>query len=204
MEGSDGPPPEGSPEIRQRAYTASIAQAGTLAAPPLAGFSLAVIVLVLQQPRNFAYPDATLALLTCASLFFILAVQCAIATERVGLTQPDAFNLEDEERDQGNALREATRLAYNIALALFFAGITVALVPDDNPSTGRWIAIAVAGVGCLREAPWVLQALTSLHKDKFQLPMIWLGAVRFKEPTREPPPGPQEPHAVSERAGQRG
>lgn len=54
------PKPYGAP--------AALQSAGTVAAPLLAGFSFALVGLVLTSPERIRWPDATLVLLTASGL----------------------------------------------------------------------------------------------------------------------------------------
>jgi hypothetical protein len=191
------------------AYPASVDAAGLVVAPPLAGFSFAVVVLILQEPAAFRWPDAALALLIAAGLALVLATQFALATKRLAVTPEQwlAFReLSDSEKksDYDEAMladfakatptREATRLAHNLGLALFFAGVAVSLVPHGDASVWRAVAIGLAALACLAELVWVAEIIRIARAAQVNLG----GAIKtalvsnFKPPDASGHPPPRE------------
>lgn len=187
-------------------YPAAVEAAGLVVAPLLAGFTFAVAVLVLQEPTNIRWADAALALLVAAGLVLVLATQFALATKRFAVTPEQwlAFrelSARHERARVDNELyadfskaagtREATRLAHNLGLALFFGGVAVSLVPHGDVSTLRWLAIGLAGLACLAELGWAAEVIRVARGARVKL---WR-AVRTALESNFSLPGSSDPPA---------
>lgn len=155
-------------------HGAAVEAAGLMAAPPLAGFTFALIVLILQVPDALRWPDAALFLLAVAGLAFLVVIQSAVRARQFSLDPALLAALKElvagvglpaltsEQQDKGRRARTATRLAYNVALAFFFAGVGSSLVSETSMTDWRYAAIAVVAVGLLLEIKYVWQALVDL------------------------------------------
>jgi hypothetical protein len=158
----------------------SVQAVGGTAAPLLAGFSFAITTVLLQeihqQDRLFArWPELTLALLLCAGLALIGAVQAGMWARRYEVA-PDALlawhpeyalerdtlganRLRAEQRDHldlHDLWAERTRALYNLGILLLLAGIATTVVPPGAISADRWIVIGAACAGFAGEVAWVV------------------------------------------------
>ena len=189
------------------AYPASVDAAGLVVAPLLAGFSFAVVVLILQEPAAFRWPDAALALLIAAGLALVLATQFALATKRLAVTpeqwlafrelsNPENRSDDDEamlaDFTKATPTREATRLAHNLGLALLFAGVAVSLVPHGDVSVWRAVAIGLAALACLGELVWVAEIFRIARAAQVQLG----AAIKTALVSNIKPPGAAGPPAT--------
>ena len=69
-------------------YGEAVQQAGTIVAPLLAGFTIALIGLLLSEHVSVRYPDAALCVLVGAVVFLLAAVQCGYAARQF-IARPD-------------------------------------------------------------------------------------------------------------------
>ena len=158
--------------------TASTLTLGTAAAPLLAGFSVALIGLILQVPPDrLEEPDLALLALVVAVLLLIAAQQAVMRAQRMYIPPnewADWLSLvrEDEPRkaDLNEDLKEhlrrhvpwlrVARNAYNAGIVLLLLGVAIALVPEvDRVSDiplARALASCVAALGAAAELVWVL------------------------------------------------
>jgi hypothetical protein len=178
----DEPPAEDDDDVGRRSalygHTAAIDSVGTTAAPPLAGFAFALIVLVLQQPASFAAPGPTLALLTGAAVSLITCVQLVFIHRRHHVP-PDVWAgwaelAADDERnahraaysaryfadlERGKPYRVAAAWTYNGGITLLLGGVLVSLWPDDGGNVGRWLAVGIAAGALAGEVVWSVALL---------------------------------------------
>jgi hypothetical protein len=148
-------------------YPAATENAGSVAAPLLAGFSFALVGLVIPTPENFRWPNATLALLLAGGVSFIGSVQCSFWARQYAITPEDIELWRPEYPPERKlALQRLHKLgfdtwarrfnfSYRAGILLLLAGIALALVPRGPITTVRYLAIAVAGGGFLAETCWV-------------------------------------------------
>jgi len=155
---------------------AALQTSGGVAAPLLAGFSFALVGLVITNPDKIRWPDATLVLLTASGLCLIAAVQCAAWARRWDVTPAELLSWWPEFDQLPEAAREdvyaeqhvhterhrrwarATRLAYDAGILSLLAGITVFLAPLAHHSVVslRGLALLLALLGFLAELTWVV------------------------------------------------
>jgi hypothetical protein len=146
----------------------ALESAGSVAAPLLAGFSFALVGLIIPAPEHFRWSSGSLVLLLASGVSFIAAVQCGFWTRQFAVT-PEEIELwhPDLPREQKVGLQRLHRrgfkiwsyrfnLSYRTGILLLLAGVTVALVPPGDIGRGRYLAIAVAAAGFLGELCWVL------------------------------------------------
>jgi hypothetical protein len=160
---------------------------GSSAAPLLAGFSFALIGLVLQSGARLRWPDLALTLLVLAALLLIEAVHFAYSARRYYIPPAEWLawaslasegRLADLETQviafhrHHNRWLIRTRYAYNLGVVTLMLAVTISLVPPGSISHLRLTAIAIASIGFVIELTWTLG-----------------GEVR-KWATREPADGP--------------
>jgi hypothetical protein len=147
---------------------------GTIAAPLLAGFSLAAFVLVLALSANdVRYGDVAALLFLLAAVFLVLAVQ-ATFWARENLVTPDQLKewwpdadepyrvkqLKDEQAEHAAGFKTwgwRARTAYDLGLLCLLAGLTVLAIPpaSANPPA-RWVAVGVGAIAFALESIWVV------------------------------------------------
>jgi hypothetical protein len=148
-------------------YPGAVDSAGSVAAPLLAGFSFALVGLIVPEGKGIRWPSFTLALLVAAGFLFVAAVQCGFWA-RLWAVTPSEINewtpTDPEERRHAEQRLHAAgfrlwsyRLtwAYRWGILALLAGVTLVLVPPGSPSAARWVAIGVASAGWLLEAVWI-------------------------------------------------
>jgi hypothetical protein len=130
-----------------------------VAAPLLAGFSIAFIGLVIGSAAAFRWPGLTLLSLTTSALLLITAVQGGFWVRHY---RPDVSN--EDKSGWTLALPEftrwlhVTRWSYNSGIALLLLGLALALSPrsHDPDSVWRQAATAIAGAAAIGEVVWAL------------------------------------------------
>jgi hypothetical protein len=173
-------------------------QIATSAAPLLAGFSFALIGIILTSDQSLRWPDLTLALLVVAALLLINTVQLGSIARRWSLPPAEWRELLDvmpEERVRAmhntawDTLRRQpkwlllTRLTYNTGVVVLLAAVAFSLVPSSTESLSAWriAAIAIAGLGAIGQA--ILTTSVGIRA------VIWNRQVRGARPG-PPFPGP--------------
>jgi hypothetical protein len=154
----------------------AVSSMGAIAAPLLAGFSLAAMVQTLTIKTSDArWPGAALLLFMLAAVLFVFSVQAMFWARGFQTTPaeikawwPDATDdrrlnmLRDEQRWYARAFSmwaNRARVTYNTALLCLLAALTVLAVP---PGSGghmafvRWLAVAVGGAAFIAEATWII------------------------------------------------
>lgn len=135
-----------------------------VAAPLLAGFSIAFIGLVIGSAAAFRWPGWTLLALTISALLLVTAVQGGFWVRHY---RPD---VSDEDRHAWNLVLpefkrwvHLTRWSYNSGIALLLLGLALALFPGNHArdpglrQVAAWIAVAAA----IGEVTWSLLARRS-------------------------------------------
>lgn len=134
-----------------------------VAAPLLAGFSIAFIGLVISSAAAFRWPGWTLLSLTVSALLLITAVQGGFWARHY---RPDVSDEDRQAQNWNLALPEfkrwvhVTRWSYNSGIALLLLGIALALFPGSHArdavwrQAAAWIAVAAA----IGEVIWALLA----------------------------------------------
>jgi hypothetical protein len=153
---------------------------GTIAAPLLAGFSLAAVVLVLTvQATEARWPDVALLLFLLAAVFFVTSVQAMFwargyqaSPQEIQDWWPDAADpdrlqlLRREQKRHAAGFRmwsNRARVTYSAALLCLLAALTILAVPPDSQGQApvwRWLAVAVGAAAFMMETAWVTGSLT--------------------------------------------
>jgi hypothetical protein len=151
-------------------YAATIESYGVVAATLLAGFSFAQLGIILSG-AELRWPSVSLALLVTAVIFFIAAMQCSLWARAFMATPDDlrAWRPQYTERQlyveqwllvHAHSIWERRfRRAFRLGILAFLAGTTLTLVPPDDVSPMRVVAIAIATIGLLGELVWILSAV---------------------------------------------
>lgn len=148
-------------------YPAAAENAGSVAAPLLAGFSFALVGLIIPSPEHLRWPNLALSLLVASGVSFIASVQCGFWARQFVVT-PDEIKLWHPDYPQGR-MQALQRLhaacfyrwngrlnrSYRAGIALLLFGVTFALVPPGDIGWLRGVAIAVAAGATLAELMWM-------------------------------------------------
>jgi len=149
---------------------------GTIAAPLLAGFSLAAMVSTLTIAKTQArWPDAAFLLFLLAAVLFVATVQAMFwargyqtSPQQIKEWWPDAEDTERKEqmrRDQklhADGFRmwsNRARVTYSAALLCLLAALTSLAVPPESygqASVLRWLAVAIGVVAFIAETFWII------------------------------------------------
>jgi drug/metabolite transporter (DMT)-like permease len=160
--------PYGSPE--------ALENLGTAAAPLLAGFSFALIGLLLDKSDVMWEPNLALLLLVLSGILLIYAVQFAFNARRfqvppgdylafLEIAAADSFpeselrKLQAGWRDQHAVWANRARRAYNAGIVVLLAGVGIVLVPKAGPGHMpplRVAAVTLALLGAAIEISWWL------------------------------------------------
>ena len=132
-----------------------------VAAPLLAGFSIAFIGLVIGSAPAFRWPGWTMLSLTVSALLLITALQGGFWARHY---RPDV----SEEDSSGWTLAipaftrwlHVTRWSYNSGIALLLLGLALAIFPRarDHDYAWRLAAAWTAGAAALGEVVWAASA----------------------------------------------
>ena len=149
-------------------YPGSVESAGSVAAPLLAGFSFALIGLIVPEGTGIRWPGLALTLFVAAGLLFVAAVQCGFWARLWTVTPSDLCEWSPDDPDDRKRAEQrlhakgfrlwSNRLtwAYRWGILALLAGVTILLVPPGNLSGMRWAAIVLAAMG------WLLEGCGSL------------------------------------------
>lgn len=140
-----------------------------VAAPLLAGFSIAFIGLVIGSVKEFRWPGLTLLSLTVSALLLITAVQGGFWARHY---RPDVSA--DESSEWTLSLPEfrrwlkVTRWSYNSGIALLLLGLALAIFPRSHASDAAWrqVAAGFAAAAAVGEVIWALLA----HRSALGMP----------------------------------
>lgn len=154
---------------------------GAIAAPLLAGFSLAAMAQTLTiTTSDTRWPDTALLLFMLAAVLFVATVQAMFwargyqtSPPEIKAWWPDATVperlklLRDEQKWHAAGFRmwsNRARVAYAAALLCLLAALTILAVPAEShgqaPSL-RWLAVAVGGAAFIAEALWITGSFTN-------------------------------------------
>jgi hypothetical protein len=155
-------------------YAAAIDSIAAIAAPLLAGVSVALAVLVMQREASFGWSTAALILLLLATFGFLAAVQLGFRARQFAVTPPeiemwwpDADDphrrsmMQEEQRDhreQFGLWADRASVVYDLGLLALLLGVAVSLVPAGglaDASAGRGVLFALAITGAIAEALWI-------------------------------------------------
>jgi len=154
---------------------------GTIAAPLLAGFSLAAMVQTLTITKTQArWPDTAFLLFMLAAVLFITTVQAMfwarsyqVTPQQIKEWWPDADDagrmelLHREQKRHAAGFRmwsNRARVIYSVALICLLAALTLLAVPPPShgqPSDLRWLAVAVGVATSIAETIWTIGGFTS-------------------------------------------
>jgi hypothetical protein len=149
-------------------YPAAMESAGSVAAPLLAGFSFALVGLIVPEGKGIRWPGVALAFLVAAGLLFIAAVQCGfwarqwtVAPSELEEWWPDDPEERKHAEQRAHAQGFATwagrlRLTYRTGILFLLVGIAMTLVPPGGIGVARWFAIAIAFAGVALELLWIV------------------------------------------------
>jgi hypothetical protein len=161
-------------------YAAAIESMGLVSAPLLAGFSVTLAVLVVQDDDAFHWASAALFLFVGAALAFIATIQFTFRARQYTVTPPEIemWWSNPEEAGRREMLRREqryyrgehdrwTRLArgaYEVAIICFLLALAILLIPPGGvgeASNGRIAVIALALAGFIGEAAWIARTRLS-------------------------------------------
>jgi hypothetical protein len=145
-----------------------------VAAPLLAGFSVAAIGVVGADSDKFRWPGPALLCLTASALLFVTCLQLGFHARRHLYSYGDltAWWTEEELEDRRDLLREEQHrdfvlwnrwrgradVAYSGGLVLLWLGVAAVLAPPaagtSSDTAFRWAAAAIAACAALGEAVW--------------------------------------------------
>jgi hypothetical protein len=164
-------------------YPAALDAVGNVAAPLLAGFSLASVVVVAADPSHFRWSGAAILALAIAALLLVNAVQCSFHARRNLWSASDVQawwpELNDHPawevrlREEQDAAFEKWRLwsrwttrMYNAGIFVLIIGLICVLPPPSgrgNDQMLRWLATAFAVVSLAAEGIWIILSERSKH-----------------------------------------
>jgi hypothetical protein len=135
----------------------------------LAGFSFALIGLIVPDASKYRMADTGLSLIAGAAIAFIASVQCAFWARQYAVTPTDLeawYPVGEVSREERVGRQKQHRLAflrwnhranqsYRIGLLLLLSGTAVVLVPPGSVEAGRLTAIAIVGAGFVGELLWI-------------------------------------------------
>jgi hypothetical protein len=171
---------------------------GTIAAPLLAGFSLAAMVQTLTIHESEArWPGVALLLFLLAAVLFITTVQAMFwargyqtTPEEIKAWWPDAEDPERQARLRRDQSYHAAgfrmwanrgRVTYSAALLCLLAALTILAVPSGSAGQTpywRWLAVTVGAAAFAFEAVWTIASFSTSRR------MRWL-----RRPLRPPVSG---------------
>jgi len=154
---------------------------GTIAAPLLAGFSLAAMVQTITITTGAArWPEVALLLFMLAAVLFVASVQAMFWARQYQASPaeikdwwPDAADpqrfrlLRREQKWHAAGFRmwaNRARVTYSAALLCLLAALTLLAVPAQSHGPApswRWLAVAVGGTAFAAEAIWIIGSFTN-------------------------------------------
>jgi hypothetical protein len=149
----------------------------TVAAPVLAGFTIALLGVVAQAPANFRWPGTAMFMLLFTAVLFVMCLQSGFWARQYLVSREEAASWFDDfenpvrqeqiRREQvayarayeGWALR--SKFFYRLALLATFAALLVVLLPTASgdgaiQSGWRWAAVSLAALAFVFETLWIL------------------------------------------------
>jgi hypothetical protein len=153
---------------------------GTIAAPLLAGFSLAAMVQTLTITKSQArWPGLALLLFLLAAVLFVATVQAMFwargyqaSPQQIEEWWPDTDDtkrmqlLRREQKLHVAGFRmwsNRARITYSAALLCLLAALTLLAVPpesSDQSSVVRWLAVAAGAAAFIAETAWIIGSFT--------------------------------------------
>lgn len=161
------------------------------AAPLLAGFSFALIGIIVTNSDKLRWPNLALALLVAAALLLVNAVQAGSIATRWSIEPSQWRSLLSVARaEQLSALHNAgpaalrkhniwliiTRVTYNAGVVVLLTAVAFCLVPPECHAVSTWrvVAISLAGFGATGQM--VLTAWMGIRS------VLWNRKVRVTSP----------------------
>jgi hypothetical protein len=159
-------------------YSSAMDSLGAVAAPLLAGFSLATVVIVSDDAASFRWPGGVLLALAIAAVAFVGSVQCAYNSRQYIWSAADVADwwpeavpdsqlellLRDEQATAFGRWQvwvRCTRWSYDAGILALLAGLGLGLAPATARSAEaglRWAAAGVAFAACTGELAWIVLA----------------------------------------------
>lgn len=156
-------------------YGSAMDSVSSVAAPLLAGFSLASVIVVSDDAMNFRWPGAAILALAIAAVVLIGCVQCGYNARQYLWSGAEVSDwwpemkvdtelemlLRDEQTEafhRWEAWVRWARLTYNFGILALLAGLGLGLAPQRNrgfQNNLRWVAVSMAFAACAGEAIWI-------------------------------------------------
>ena len=146
---------------------AGIDSGATSVAPLLAGFSSALVGLVVTTAEAVRWPGAALSLLIASTVVFLMSVQAGVWMRSYAVVPSDIRewwpNTPDSDlrtiqrlHRRGYAIwRKRFHASYRVGILLLLSGLALTLLPPGHVGPLRWLAILIASVGFLAELGWI-------------------------------------------------
>ena len=171
-------PPERWNVPTRYGYHHAVQSVSSVASPLLAGFSVTMLVLVVQGPRYLRWPELALCLLVFSAIGFISSLQFGIWARSYVATPneimqwwPEAAEgsailsrlMYEQSSDHDRHLKLAswTMLSFNLSVPILFGALTAALVPSAPIPPARWVAIIIMGLATATELGWFVHNYSS-------------------------------------------
>ncbi|BAL89869.1 hypothetical protein AMIS_46490 [Actinoplanes missouriensis 431] len=162
-------------------YGQALESASMVAAPLLAGFSIAFLGVVGADADKFRWPGQAMLLLLCASICLVAAIQCGFHARQFLYSPADVDDWWPAEdltvagraqrlRDEQNAAFTVwqrwagySRNCYNGGIVLFACAAALVIAPpeDAGGAAFRWIGTGVALAAALAEAVVAIRPMSS-------------------------------------------
>jgi hypothetical protein len=114
----------------------------SVAAPMLAGFTIALAGVVAQAAEKFRWPSAALLLLAISAIFLINAVQAGFWSQRPVALEKIRF------------WRAAASFSYDAGIVMLLVGLAVVLAPPSSADAVRWAATSACLAAAIGETVW--------------------------------------------------
>ena len=157
-------------------YANAIDSVGGVAAPLLAGFSLASVIVIGEDAKNFRWSGAAILAFTIAAVALVGTVQCAFNARQYIWSGADvrAWWPDMEENSEGEAQLRAeqdwafgrwqawtewTRRTYALGILALLTALALALPPYHSlgmQDALRWTASGIAFAASAGEAGWIV------------------------------------------------
>ncbi|WP_436532073.1 hypothetical protein [Actinoplanes sp. HUAS TT8] len=181
-------------------YGPAVETATGVAAPLLAGFSIAFLGVVGADADKFRWPSQAMLLSLCAGLSLIMAVQCGFNARQYLYSPADladwwteedrtvpgrAERLQEEQRADFALWQQWARrgrIAYNLGIVLFTAATALVIAPPPSAAGGdaavRWLGTGIAFGVSAGEAAWAFLPRTVWRRLRGVLRRAVRGGVR--------------------------
>jgi hypothetical protein len=132
-----------------------------IAAPVLAGFSLALVGVIAQDPAHFRWPGATLAAL-------MIPIFCLLYVARVGTRARGISVVDGRSSAAYDKLSRRTSLLFGTGICALWACIAMTAAPPlsgGQETAFRWVAFALAIAAGMVEAGWTFRLRARNQKE---------------------------------------